>query len=161
MENSLYSGPNPALRVLLAGDPRSSSIPFMGWLWDQGGCVIAGPAVTLAGMRVLAGEFRPDVIILDFHRLAEPLGEVLALFKALVPVPKVFVLTHELNHAWRRRCAAMGADAVFHKTEEFDELAAALVALRLRHDPRPSTLCTSAPPWPWSLLPGRSPAPRS
>ena len=144
MENSFCSAPNPVLRVLLVGDPHRCGGPFMGWLWDQGGCVIAGPAVTLAGTLALAVEFQPDVVILDFYGLAEPIGKVLKFLKELVPRTKVFALTHELNHAWRRRCEAMGVDAVFHKTEEFDELAAALVALRL-DKPRSSPRFTSVP----------------
>lgn len=129
MDHSNHSGTRPLLRVLLAGGTGGAKSPFLDWLWDQGSLVVAGPAATLAETVVLAGRFQPDVVLLDLYGLPVSIGDGIALFKALAPAPKVFGLTHEISDAWRQRCGVLRADAVFHKTAEFDQLAAALAAL--------------------------------
>jgi DNA-binding NarL/FixJ family response regulator len=128
MENLIYVAPFGSLHVLLAGRASAANLALAGWLWELGGVVAAGPADTTADALTLAATFRPDVVLLDFH---EPsIGHTVSLFKELEPAPKVFVLTHETSESMRHRCRAVHIDAVFHKTNELDQLSVALDALR-------------------------------
>jgi DNA-binding NarL/FixJ family response regulator len=130
METITQFSTAPGLRVLLVGSPGDASLALTGWLWEQGGLVVVGPAASTPAALELAVDFRPDVVLLDFHGWAGFVGPVISLFKELAPAPQVFVLTYETSNATRRHCQAAQADAVFHKTAELDPLKTALDALR-------------------------------
>jgi DNA-binding NarL/FixJ family response regulator len=125
-----FHEPHPDLRILLAGSTGSASLAITGWLGEHGWRAVAGPATTIAGTLALAATFQSDVVLLDFHGLPVSIGRAVSLFKERVPALLVFVLTHETSDAVRRGCLAVGADAVFHKTDGLNRLAAALELLR-------------------------------
>ena len=63
----------------------------------------------------------------EAHRLAAELGETL---RRLHPQPLTLVLTNSSSRPMRERCMALGAHHFFDKSNEFDQVATALDALR-------------------------------
>ena len=74
-----------------------------------------------------------DVAIIDmFLRGGSGLG-VLAHMRGYEYPPRRVVLTNYATPDMRRRCRALGADAVFDKSTEIEELVDWLVATQARH----------------------------
>ena len=65
---------------------------------------------------------------------------VLARCREREPYQKVVVLTNYATHDIRRRCMAFGADAVFDKSTELEELFAYCVAETAKLKPDPQTV---------------------
>jgi two-component system, OmpR family, response regulator len=114
---------NRPLRVLLFGDPSDANRSLSALLGERELIDIAGPATTTTAAVVLADNFKPDVVLLDFHGLPVSTGYTVSLLKDLSPAPLVIVLTHDGSAAMRRRCREMGVDAVFDKTTELEAVA--------------------------------------
>jgi DNA-binding NarL/FixJ family response regulator len=111
------------LRVLVADGGRPASTALAEWLREQNGLEVQGPLSPLTSAIALAAKFCPHVVLLDFHGLPVSVGYTVALLKELTPPPTVFVLTHEVSEAMRRRCREAGVDAIFNKTTELELLA--------------------------------------
>jgi DNA-binding NarL/FixJ family response regulator len=103
--------------VLLFGDPSDANRSLAAWLGERELISVAGPATT-----TLADQFKPDVVLLDFHGLPVPTGHTVSLLKDLSPAPLVIVLTHDGSAAMQRRCRERGVDAVFDKTTELEAI---------------------------------------
>lgn len=127
--NFLVTATIPEVRVLLVGPVGPASRVLAAWLAESGDYAIAGPAESTAASLALAARYRPHVVLLEFHGLPISIGYLVALFKELTAESLVFVLSHEVSEAMRRRCRAAGVDAVFDKTTELPALAARLAAI--------------------------------
>jgi DNA-binding NarL/FixJ family response regulator len=119
------------LRVLLFGEASAANKALSTWLGEHPLIHAAGPATTTVSAVVLAANFKPDVVLLDFHGLPVSTAYTVSLLKELSPAPLVVVLTHDSSAAMRRRCREAGVDAVFDKTTELDDVAAWLDDTRL------------------------------
>ena len=112
------------IRVLLIGMPGAAGAALSGWLDELAQVEVAGPAPTTVAALVLAARFQPEVVPARFPRITRI--DQLHRF----PSPLVFLLTHDASAAMRRRCLAMGVDAVFDKTTELETVTAVLEQTR-------------------------------
>jgi DNA-binding NarL/FixJ family response regulator len=73
---------------------------------------------------MLDGELRCDLMIIDIFLKSGTGLEVLRCAKHLQPRASLVVLTNYATPAMRKRCADLGADRVFDKSGELEELLA-------------------------------------
>jgi DNA-binding NarL/FixJ family response regulator len=116
--------------VLLAGSAGGAGLALAAWLGERNGLDLAGSAIAATAALGLAASFRPDVVLLDFHRMPRSLGHTVSLLKQLSPAPLVLVLTHDASETMRRHCRESLVDAVFDKTSDLEPLATLLERTR-------------------------------
>jgi DNA-binding NarL/FixJ family response regulator len=67
----------------------------------------------------VAGDWLPDVVVLDLSMPDRSGLEILPAMKSLPVPPTVIVLTNHCTSHHMRRCLAMGADFFFDKSRDF------------------------------------------
>jgi two-component system response regulator DesR len=114
------------LRVLLFGNAGVASTALTAWLSERERWRVFAPVGSTAEIMAATRDFRPHVVLLDFHGLPVSTGYTISQIKAFSPPPVVYMLTHDATPAMLRRCLEAKADGVFDKTGELDRLDGAL-----------------------------------
>lgn len=102
------------LKLLLAGEP--------GWQ-------IVGETGDVEGLRRLAGELLPDLVLMDYNMPGGEAGAALDYLKHRHPTLRVVVLTAERAAPLLRHLAEAGADGILLKEGSAQDLLAALRAV--------------------------------
>lgn len=99
--------------------------------------VLALPEVTVVGQAEDGPEAvdairrtQPDVVILDIRMPGMNGIDVLRRLKKMQPAPKVIMVTNYAYEQYRRACQSAGADFLFDKSTEFDQIPQALEQVR-------------------------------
>jgi DNA-binding NarL/FixJ family response regulator len=114
------------LRVLIA-DAVGEELTEM--LEDYDDIEVVGCAKKAIEALILAEKLHPDVLLLDLEMPGETLGLILKLIKQLPLPPKVMVSIPYSSLVLRERCLEAGADSVFTKTAELEQIAETLQKL--------------------------------
>lgn len=116
----------PALRCFVVEDSPLIRDNLVATLEEMLGATVVGTAEDQAGALRWAAQARGDcdVMVIDIFLKAGSGLEVLRLAKPLQPRAKMVVLTNHATTDIRRRCLRLGADRVFDKSAELDDLLA-------------------------------------
>jgi DNA-binding NarL/FixJ family response regulator len=116
------------VKVLVVDDAPYVRAHFAAMLAAVGGVAAvfeAGDAEeALAAMRAQA----PDIVLLDLHL---PGGSGLALVSRVKrerPGARLYVVTNDASHPYRRLCLSLGADGFFDKSRDFEAVVQAVAA---------------------------------
>ena len=121
-----------SLRVLISGPTSKVNDGLSECLCEMDGIVVVGVETDVAKALILTETQKPDVVLLDFETDGFAFLHTIALFRKIKPQPAIIVLAQILTTIVRRHCSALGAESVFEKTTELDQLFDALQKLRGR-----------------------------
>jgi DNA-binding NarL/FixJ family response regulator len=123
--------PTMTVRVLLVDDHPAYLERARQLLERHGGVEVAGIALSGGEAITLAGDVRPDLVLLDFQMPALNGIETAKRLKSLYPdLPVVIVTAHD-DEAYRAAATAAGASGWISKTDIADSLGPLLVRLGL------------------------------
>ena len=110
------------LQILIAGPSDKANNGLTKWLSDSIDVRVSGIAINSIKLLAMAEEMKPDVILIDFDLNRVPLTHTVQLLGEIRPKPSIIVLTQKITAAIQRRCIEAGAEFVFNKTTDMDEL---------------------------------------
>lgn len=121
-----------SLSVLIASPAAKANAGLSGWLSTLEGIIVMGAETAVIKALTLADALKPDVVLLDFESDGYAFLHIISLFVMISPPPAVIVLAQQPTPLIRRRCAELGAESVFEKTNDLDGISEALQGLRRR-----------------------------
>lgn len=125
-DSTNQSGP---LRVLIADALPGSSESLHGLLAEYDDFEVVGQAKTAIDVLTLIEKLRPDVVLLDMEMPRETFSIVLHLIKRDLRRAKIVVLTPYASSVLRERSREAGADYVFEKTGDPEQLIQCLLEI--------------------------------
>src|SRR5215210_6184244 len=112
----------PLLRVHLADDHTMFREGLVAILSCEGGVEVVGQSTTGEAAAALVEETEPDVVITQLDMQLETAEEILGAIRSASPDSKIVVLTLFDNLRYMQAIAAMGIDAILHKSSTAEEL---------------------------------------
>lgn len=119
------------VRILLVDDHPAYLERARDLLEQHGGVEVAGIALSGEEAIMLAGDLRPDLVLLDFQMPDLNGIETTRRLKALFPSLTVVIVTAHDDEAYRSAAKAAGASGWVSKTEIADSLGPLLADLGL------------------------------
>jgi DNA-binding NarL/FixJ family response regulator len=117
------------LRVFVADDSALARGGLIALLSRVKGIRVVGQAGDGLEATEAIAAIRPDVVVLDIHMPRRNGIEALKIIKKEDPSPVVIMFSADERIQTRDNCRKAGADFVFDKASQFDELIATLKAL--------------------------------
>src|SRR5215211_7140277 len=112
----------PLLRVHLADDHTMFREGLAAILSSEGGVEVVGQTTTGEAAAALIRETEPDVVITQLDMQLKEAEEILGAIRSASPDSKIVVLTLFDNLRYMQAIAAMGIDAILHKSSSAEEL---------------------------------------
>src|SRR5829696_8095118 len=112
----------PLLRVHLADDHTMFRQGLAALLSCVGGVEVVGQTTTGEEAAALVEETEPDVVITQLDMQLKTAEEILGAIRSASPSSKIVVLTLFDNLRYMQAIAAMGIDAILHKSSTAEEL---------------------------------------
>ena len=122
------------VRVLLVDDHPAYLERARHLLEQHGGVEVAGIALSGEEAILLAGDLRPDLVLLDFQMPGLNGIETARRIKALYSEMPVVIITAHDDDAYRAAAAAAGANGWIAKTDIADALGPLLASLTEEQD---------------------------
>jgi DNA-binding NarL/FixJ family response regulator len=110
------------LRVHLADDHTMFREGLAALLSSEGGVEVVGASPTGEAAAALVRETKPDVVITQLDMQLKTAEEILGAIRSASPSSKIVVLTLFDNLRYMQAIAAMGIDAILHKSSSAEEL---------------------------------------
>ena len=124
--------PDDAVRVHLADDHTMFREGLGSILASREGIEVVGSSTTGPEAAERVGETRPDVVVTQLDMQLKTAEEIIEGLREASPGSRIVVLTLWDNARYLKAVAAMGIDALIHKTSTAGELAAIVEAASLR-----------------------------
>src|SRR5918995_2063565 len=112
----------PQVRVHLADDHTMFREGLAALLSSEGGVEVVGASPTGEAAAALVRKTKPDVVITQLDMQLKAAEEILGAIRSASPGSKVVVLTLFDNLRYMQALAAMGIDAILHKSSSAEEL---------------------------------------
>ena len=134
---------NPRTRVLLADDHTLFREGMASLLASYGGLEVVGETTNDDGAVALARETKPDVVIMQAQMPLEKARRVLDRMRAILPTPKVIIVTMLEDPRMMRELLRLGASAYLLKSASSRQLIGAVRAAVF--DPRGENVVVGMP----------------
>src|SRR5215210_8444463 len=112
----------PQVRVHLADDHTMFREGLAAILSSEEGLEVVGASSTGGEAAALVRETEPDVVITELDMQLRTAEEILGAIRSASPDSKIVVLTLFDNLRYMQALAAMGIDAILHKSSTAEEL---------------------------------------
>jgi DNA-binding NarL/FixJ family response regulator len=124
----------PQVRVHLADDHTMFREGLAALLSSEEGLEVVGASSTGEAAAAIVRETKPDVVITQLDMQLKTAEEILGAIRSASPSSKIVVLTLFDNLRYMQAVAAMGIDAILHKSSTAEELIDTLGVLSRRPD---------------------------
>ncbi len=118
------------MRIFIAEDSLIVRERLVGMIEEAGGMEVVGQASSVSEARVQIARLEPDVALLDVRLSDGNSFEVLAAILAGGFDTQVIMMSENPFEQYRTEAKRLGAAHFFHKSQEFEKIVPALMALQ-------------------------------
>ena len=118
------------MRIFIAEDSLIVRERLVGMIEEVGGMEVVGQASSVSEARVQIARLEPDVALLDVRLSDGNSFEVLAAILAGGFDTQVIMMSENPFEQYRTEAKRLGAAHFFHKSQEFEKIVPALMALQ-------------------------------
>ena len=118
------------MRIFIAEDSLIVRERLVGMIEEVGGMEVVGQASSVSEARVQIARLEPDVALLDVRLSDGNSFEVLAAIRANGCDMQVIMMSENPFEQYRTEAKRLGAAHFFHKSQEFEKIVPALMALQ-------------------------------
>ena len=118
------------MRIFIAEDSLLVRERLVGMIEEAGGMEVVGQASSVSEARVQIARLEPDVALLDVRLSDGNSFEVLAAILAGGFDTQVIMMSENPFEQYRTEAKRLGAAHFFHKSQEFEKIVPALMALQ-------------------------------
>ena len=118
------------MRIFIAEDSLIVRERLVGMIEEAGGMEVVGQASSVSEARVQIARLEPDVALLDVRLSDGNSFEVLAAIRAGGFDTQVIMMYENPFEQYRTEAMRLGAAHFFHKSQEFEKIVPALMALQ-------------------------------